>query len=266
MKILVCCVSTIAIIALSEVNCLESSVTESLDSRLFNAAYQGNIAEVNTLLAQGANVNAINIQGGQIPLHEATRGVYSGKNYVDVIKTFLAAGANVDAQDMDGQTPLHWAASTVSPYDSKKIALMHAVWEAKANLPSLYLAAYQTSPHEKENIAIIKTLLNAGANVHITDRYGKTALHLAVRFGCFDKIKLFLEAGANANAVDNDKNTLLHEAARYKNIGSVSTLLEAGASVNSLNNEGNTPLATAVQYGYGENFVVVEMLAKARKK
>ena len=74
------------------------------DRALRKAAKEGNIEAVKQHLATGADVNAKN-KVGQTPLYRAA--LYSQKEIVELL---IAGGANVNAKDMNGMTPLHRAA------------------------------------------------------------------------------------------------------------------------------------------------------------
>lgn len=54
-----------------------------------------------TLIKRGANVNARSLYRGLSPLHEV--------HDPEMVRILLAAGAAIEAQDDDGNTPLHWA-------------------------------------------------------------------------------------------------------------------------------------------------------------
>ena len=71
---------------------------------LVEAAQTGDLARVNQLLDAGANLNAGN-DVGYTPLHVAAK---RGREAVVVL--LLEAGANPNAQDGNGETPLHEAA------------------------------------------------------------------------------------------------------------------------------------------------------------
>jgi ankyrin repeat protein len=75
------------------------------------------------LLADGAEVNAKN-NIGETPLHLA---VSDGKK--DVAELLLANKAEVDAKDNNGWTPLHWAAI----YDHKDVAELLLANKAEVN-------------------------------------------------------------------------------------------------------------------------------------
>ncbi|MBI2751329.1 MAG: ankyrin repeat domain-containing protein [Burkholderiales bacterium] len=71
---------------------------------LHDAVRNGDEANVKTLLAGGANVNAKN-NDGATPLHWA-----AGEGKKGIAELLLAKGADVNARDNDGDTPLKWAA------------------------------------------------------------------------------------------------------------------------------------------------------------
>ncbi len=71
---------------------------------LFEAAKAGDIATVQDLLDQGANINSSNKQG-ETALHAATSA-----NQIQMANLLIAKGANVNSTTIGGWTPLHTAA------------------------------------------------------------------------------------------------------------------------------------------------------------
>jgi ankyrin repeat protein len=88
----------------------------------------------------------------------------------DNIAALVSAGANVNARQKYGVTPLHIAAS------------------------------YGTPSH-------IAALLSAGAEVDARTQAGKTPLHIAAAIGTPDNIAALLEAGASGSAKDKSGKT-----------------------------------------------------------
>ncbi len=75
-----------------------------LNDALFSAAKAGNTAQINALLAQGAQVNSYNMSR-ETPLHAAAALGRSG-----AVSLLLQKGANPNATTTGGWTPLHSAA------------------------------------------------------------------------------------------------------------------------------------------------------------
>jgi len=115
----------------------------------------------------------------------------------------------VNAADVDGSTPLQWAAH----------------WN---------------------DIDTVKLLLAAGAKPNVANRYGVTPLHEAATIGSAPVVAALLRAGAQANAIYGEGETPLMLAARAGNVESVKLLLEAGADVNAAESfRGETALMLA---------------------
>ena len=73
------------------------------DRALRKAAKEGNIEAVKQHLATGADVNAKN-KVGQTPLHWV-----ASEGHKEIAELLIAGGADVNAKDEFGETPLDWA-------------------------------------------------------------------------------------------------------------------------------------------------------------
>ena len=73
------------------------------DITIHDAANDGNIEAVKQHLADGADVNAMN-RHGDSPLHLAAQ-----MGHKEIVELLIAKGADVNAKDDDGDTPLDYA-------------------------------------------------------------------------------------------------------------------------------------------------------------
>jgi ankyrin repeat protein len=136
------------------------------------------------------------------------------------------------------------------------------------------------------NIPICEVLLEAGADVYATDKFGKSPLHFAIQRG-FDDLAHFLLSkshpldyqrvakmslmqmaatvgrsgviralsvrGANVNDRNEIDETPLHMATKGNKLDAMKVLLQLGASVNArVKQVGHTPMHYACMYGYKE--------------
>lgn len=87
------------------------------------------------------------------------------------------------------------------------------------------------------------SFLGTLSDINVTDSYGNTPLHRAVRDGNMELVELLLNAGADVNAANHGGDTPLHIVANNEGgVTFIEALLNAGAEVNVANNLGHTPL------------------------
>lgn len=137
------------------------------------------IAVMELLLAYKADVDAREENSdGMTALHLAGYLGSGSADYTDVATILIAHGANMNARDSYGYTPLHQAAI-----------------------------------HNHAKVA--ELLISHGADVNATDTvHGTTPLHYSVDRKFFGMTELLLTHGANVNARDDDDYTPLHYAAQ----------------------------------------------------
>ncbi len=136
-----------------------------------------NIQVVNFLLTQKAEVDFNRTLDEDTPLMRAAF-VY----HIKIAKALLFAGANINATDNQGRTPLMWAA-------------MGAGYEGY--------------------VEMIALLIKQGANVNATSDNGMTALMFAVEQENIDIARYLLDHGAKINMQNNHRHTALDYAIKY---------------------------------------------------
>lgn len=74
----------------------------------------------------------------------------------------------------------------------------------------------------------VQTLLNAGANPNITDRFGRTALHFAAQYGAGDAVtQALIDAGVSTDVRDQSGNSALELSAAFGRDGARSAIERA---------------------------------------
>jgi ankyrin repeat protein len=84
------------------------------------------------------------------------------------------------------------------------------------------------------------------------DKYQRTPLHSAARYGTFSAAKFLLDRGADFDAKDEGRNTPLHLASIFRHDGIIDLLIRQKADVDMLNAQGQAPLHLASLYGSAE--------------
>jgi uncharacterized protein len=142
-------------------------------------------------------------------------------------------GADINAVEPDGTTPLHWA---VRADDLAKVnKLLAEGADAKAanryGITPLYLACQNANP------AMIERLLKAGADPNAVSTEGETALMTVARTGVVEAAKVLLDHGAKVDAREEwHGQTALMWAVDEKHPAMVKELIAHGADVNAVSN------------------------------
>lgn len=162
------------------------------DTRLADAAMQGDRNTVKSLLQQKPDVNAP--QGdGATALHWA-----ASNEDLEMVKLLLAAGANVNATTRDGGvTPLFMACTSGNAAIIE--ALLNAGASAKSVKPNGTTALMTAAASGSVNA--IKVLLDHGAEINAKESvHEQTALMFAAALNRVEAVKYLAQRGADVNA------------------------------------------------------------------
>jgi ankyrin repeat protein len=176
-------------------------------------------------------------------LHEAVE-----EEDIEAVKQHLADGADVNAKNPNGETPLDLAIG----YKQTEIADLIRKHGGKSGAEySIHVAA------SLGNIEAVKQHLATGTNVKLKNAKGATPLLYAAIGGHKEIAELLIEKSADVNVKDGDGGTPLHHATN-KEIAEL--LIDKVADVNAKNWEGLTPLHYAAFTGRKE---IAELLIAA---
>ncbi len=193
----------------ADLEAIEEGVREALDEEvpvgistpLHDVASLGTVAEAQALLDEGAEVDARDADG-RTPLYQAS-------NFNDdpaMIHLLIDSGADVEAKARTGMYPIH--------------------------------RAIQYGP-----AAVMEALLDRGANIEAEDGRGSTPLEIALKNDTLEMAALLLSRGADPNA-----RPYLLTAAHDNNLEMAQLLLDSGANIDGPDPaRGETPLHIAAR-------------------
>ncbi|RYP21555.1 hypothetical protein DL765_002191 [Monosporascus sp. GIB2] len=210
------------------------------------AACVGLEAVSKLLLDKGADIEAKD-EYGRTPLLLAALFKYEA-----VVRLLLDKGADIEAQDQSGLTPLLLAASHGHKTIVELLLDRGANIEAKdeSGWTPLFLAIL--NGHK----TVVELLLDRGADIEAKEEYGETPLLMAASDGYKTIVELFLDRGADIEAKDVSGRTPLLSAALFK-YEAAARLLDKGADTEDQDESGRTQLLLAALQGHK---TVVELL------
>ncbi|MDC3309545.1 ankyrin repeat domain-containing protein [bacterium] len=178
-------------------------------------------SNVQAELDAGADVNARD-KDGYTPLLLA-----AGYSTAESIQLLIAAGADVNARTEKGYTPLHSAVGTLHSAVGNSSAegvqlLIAAGAEVNARDESGYTPLHSAA--WKATAETVQLLITAGADVMARDETGYTPLIIAAKYGTAETIEALIAAGADIAAKDEDGDSIWDFAQRNYKLAGTETL------------------------------------------
>ncbi|XP_030580396.1 ankyrin repeat and SOCS box protein 5-like isoform X1 [Archocentrus centrarchus] len=203
-------------------------------SPLHEAASQGRLLALRTLLAQGYHANIVTIDH-VTPLHEAC---LSG--HVACVRALINAGANVNAATIDGITPLYNCCASGS------VGCMELLLQSGAHrrAPHTHFPSALHEACKRGNSQCVESLLSHGADPDDEVSHLGSPLYVSCLHRHTACSKILLHRGADVS-VGRGCDSPLHAAVRQDSADQVSLLLDYGANINLRDSNNQRPVELA---------------------
>lgn len=200
-----------------------SSANDFGATPMSEAAAKGDAAIIRLLLRAGADADSANAEGQTALMAVARTG------NVEAAKLLLKHGAHVNAMEQwGGQTALMWAAAQSQPEMVKLLVRYRADVNARGVVRN-WQRRITAEPRPKD-----------------LQRGGFTPLLYAAREGCVECARHLVEAGADIDLTDPDRVSPLVLAILNFRFDTAAYLISAGADVNLWDLYGRSPLYAAI--------------------
>ena len=170
--------------------------------------------KIHQYLNNGHMVNAQN-KNGDTPIHFAAWCNETPQVIIELVN----AGGNVHAEDTKGRTPLYRA---VAYNDSLEVITTLAInLKVDVNIqtadggytPLYYAAKFNRIPQ------VFEILFNAGAEANVQDEYGNTPLHVVAKYTKYPEVvPVFLKNKADGKILNKEGQTAFDIAGKNKKI------------------------------------------------
>ncbi|XP_060055081.1 inversin isoform X2 [Erinaceus europaeus] len=220
------------------------------------AAQKGNYRFMKLLLTRRANWMQKDLEE-MTPLHLTTR--HKSPKCLALLLKFMAPG-EVDTQDKNKQTALHWSAYYNNP-EHVKLLIKHdsniGIPDVEGKIP-LHWAANHKDPSAVHTVRCILDAAPTESLLNWQDYEGRTPLHFAVADGNVTVVDVLTSyESCNITSYDNLFRTPLHWAALLGHAEIVHLLLERNQSGTiPSDSQGATPLHYAAQSNFAETVKV----------
>ncbi|WYZ35387.1 hypothetical protein EsH8_X_000034 [Colletotrichum jinshuiense] len=161
---------------------------------------------IESLIAKGADINACD-KFGKTPLHLSC-GNHRWREASAVAKVLIDRGADIRALDGNQDSPLHLACHAGNQ------ATVELLVEKGADIRALNSDGLLPlhSALLSENQTIMEMFLSRGVGIHSPDKHGKSLLHLACQFQNLQTAEMLVKKGAVVGLLDKNGKSPLHYA------------------------------------------------------
>ena len=228
------------------------SLTDDINARnsdgnnaLYLAVERNNKKIGELLLAKNADIFSTN-NANDSPLHLALKKGGDTQGWLITSRT-------ISATDGSGNTALHYAVE----WGLKKAAL--SLIEKGAN-PEAKNANGETplfSAAKTNDPAMTALIVKGGSSIKARDNFGSSPLHTAVRWDADASVRELVRLGIDVNAQNVAGKSTLSEAVLAGKLSTAKLLIDSGADINASDNTGRTILMDAIR---SRNADVIAML------
>ena len=192
------------------------------------------------------DVNAANNRSWT-SLHSAVKR--NNKSHPEVVQVLIDAGADMEAKNEKGRSPL-LVASAFGKLDAVKLLVEAGAKVCATDSQGDTCLILAANFGHTDIVRYLAGLKEVDVNYH--GRNNDTALHSAVDDGHRDVVEVLVDAGADIEAQDSTGDTPLHVAGEKGELAILKMLLKAGARVCATDNTGDTCLILAAYFGHTE--------------
>jgi cytohesin len=210
--------------------------TDNRGSTLLHLS-SGDVELVKLLIAKGADVNAKD-DDGSTPLHTSLvkLKISTGlSRYRDAIEKFASRGYEVNVESLESTTPRHTK------------SLVNLLISHGANVNAKDKLGRTPLHLTSNNVDLAELLIEKGANMNARDRKGQTPLDYNSRHSHTKNIQDFLRNNGGLTGKELIDASMLREAVRNGDLQKVKQAMANGLDINATDGNNNTALDLALK-------------------
>lgn len=223
-----------------------------LDAELLEAIRSDNMAQIEELIHDGANVNTESGNGFSVLALAASKG------NSEIVQLLIDNGADLNYEH--GNDPLAVAARF------EQLEIVKILLDAGADVESTISldGTYENSTGMQwaainNNVELAELLIEYGADVNTAETlHNRTPIHGAAYYNSPEMVVFLLENGADPERRDSFGDTPLHYAVSNRVLQTAQILIEHGVALDTRDDLGNTLLDEA-----GSNSEMIQLLQEA---